>query len=253
MMSPSVSPMMRLSLGPPLNNSSTTARFWIYQLFDKFLFCNILNIILRVVIRRLWFIVLPDTAKARFRFRCLRQTPLSPCGANPSFCCQSWFFGRSTTHSFRTYLCLSPTPTGQHHRIPWSVIFSDRLRWLIVMLPSSVRRVVASSASQTGLASIASAATKTVASAPVVFRGHQRRCSSSKPSRSDNGSSDIAAGQSVPASANSTRGDGKAGSDKRKRKSKEATSRDASMKKLPSVPNTHHMSEEGKAHRPHYV
>ncbi|CAM1504369.1 Fc.00g019600.m01.CDS01 [Cosmosporella sp. VM-42] len=111
------------------------------------------------------------------------------------------------------------------------------------MLPSSVRRVVASavsSAPQTGIvAALASAAPKT---APVIVRSHQRRCSSSKPSRSDNGSSEISAGQTVPAT--SARADGKTGSEKRKRKSKDASERAASVKKLPSVPNTHHMSQE---------
>lgn len=77
----------------------------------------------------------------------------------------------------------------------------------------------------------------------MVMRGHQRRFSSSKPSRSDNGSNEFSAGQSVPAS--SSRHDGKASGDKRKRKSKEASARDASFKKLPSVPATHHMSHEG--------
>ncbi|KAM3449577.1 hypothetical protein MY3296_006797 [Beauveria thailandica] len=100
------------------------------------------------------------------------------------------------------------------------------------MLPSSVRRVVAS----------APPAAAACVSAPVVMRGHQRRFSSSKPSRSDNGSSEFSAGQSVPAS--SSRHQGKAAGDKRKRKSKEASARDASFKKLPSVPATHHMSHE---------
>lgn len=113
------------------------------------------------------------------------------------------------------------------------------------MLPSSVRRVVTSvvtSAPQSGFASaVASSAPKT---GVVFIRSHQRRWSSSKPSRSDNGSNEIAADQSVPAS-NSTRGDGKAGGEKRKRKGKDASDRAASFKKLPSVPNTHHMSQEG--------
>ncbi|KAM5355531.1 hypothetical protein ACJ41O_002177 [Fusarium nematophilum] len=114
------------------------------------------------------------------------------------------------------------------------------------MLPSSMRRVVSSAISstpQTGVvSSLASAAPKT---SPIVVRSHQRRCSSSKPSRSDNGSNEISAGQSVPASSTSARGDGKAGSEKRKRKSnKDASERAASFKKLPSVPNTHHMSQE---------
>ena len=112
------------------------------------------------------------------------------------------------------------------------------------MLPLSVRRVVASavsSAPQTGIVAVlASSAPRT---APVIARGHQRRCSSSKPSRSDNGSSEISAGQSVPAT--SARTDGKTGGEKRKRKNKDASERAASLKKLPSVPNTHHMSQEG--------
>jgi len=104
------------------------------------------------------------------------------------------------------------------------------------MLPSSVRRVVPQAGSLApGL--VSSAAPKAVAVASNLFigRGHQRRCSSSKPSRSDNDASDVSAGQSVAASP---RGHGKAGSEKRKRK---AADREAS-KKLPSVPNTHHMA-----------
>ncbi|KAF4453483.1 hypothetical protein F53441_3868 [Fusarium austroafricanum] len=109
------------------------------------------------------------------------------------------------------------------------------------MLPSSVRRVVSaavSSTPQTGVVSaLTSATTKTT---PVFVRNHQRRCSSSKPSKSDNGSNKISADQSVPAAASP-----KSGSEKRKRKSnKDASDRAASMKKLPSVPNTHHMSQE---------
>ncbi|RSL92979.1 hypothetical protein CEP52_013514 [Fusarium oligoseptatum] len=110
------------------------------------------------------------------------------------------------------------------------------------MLPSSVRRVASSaisSAPQTGVISaLASTAPKAI---PVFLRNQQRRCSSSKPSRSDNGSSDISADQSVPASTASP----KSGTEKRKRKSsKDASERAASVKKLPSVPNTHHMSQE---------
>ncbi|POR36822.1 Uncharacterized protein TPAR_02982 [Tolypocladium paradoxum] len=113
------------------------------------------------------------------------------------------------------------------------------------MLPSSVRCVVAS-APQAGLVcSFASSAPRAAAATvPVFARGHQRRFSSSKPSRSDNGSGDISAGQSVPASSASARGDGKASGEKRKRKSKEAADRGASFRKLPSVPSTHHMSQE---------
>lgn len=113
------------------------------------------------------------------------------------------------------------------------------------MLGPSVRRVVSSavsSAPQAGIAAtLSSSAAKT---APVIVRGHQRRWSSSKPSRSDNGANEIAAGQSVPASSGSARADGKAGSEKRKRKAKDASERASAFKKLPSVPNTHHMSQE---------
>ncbi|KAH7321310.1 hypothetical protein B0I35DRAFT_459916 [Stachybotrys elegans] len=110
------------------------------------------------------------------------------------------------------------------------------------MLPTSVRRVVASGP-QVGLAScLVSSAPKAVASSAPVFVGrHQRRCSSSKPSRSDNGSKDVAEGQSVTASP-ATRRDGKAG-ENRKRKSKDA-SRKSTFSNLPMVPNTHHMSQE---------
>ena len=102
------------------------------------------------------------------------------------------------------------------------------------MLPSSVRRVVCTAPQA------ASAAPKAATAATSIpfLRGHQRRYSSSKPSKSDNDSSQVSAGQSVAASA---RGQSKAaGGDKRKRKA----DRDAA-KKLPSVPNTHHMSGHG--------
>lgn len=111
------------------------------------------------------------------------------------------------------------------------------------MLPSSVRRIVASAASstpQTGL--VSSIASTTIKSTPILIQNQQRRYSSSKPSKSDNGSNEISAGQSVPATTTP-----KSGSEKRKRKSnKDASDRAASMKKLPSVPNTHHMSQEGR-------
>ncbi|RBR23506.1 uncharacterized protein FIESC28_03688 [Fusarium coffeatum] len=109
------------------------------------------------------------------------------------------------------------------------------------MLPSSVRRIVTSAVSstpQTGL--VSSIAPTTIKSTPILIQNQQRRYSSSKPSKSDNGSNEISAGQSVPATTTP-----KSGSEKRKRKSsKDASDRAASMKKLPSVPNTHHMSQE---------
>ncbi|PTD13517.1 hypothetical protein FCULG_00003381 [Fusarium culmorum] len=93
---------------------------------------------------------------------------------------------------------------------------------------------------QTGV--VSSLASATLKTTPVFVRNHQRRCSSSKPSKSDNGPNDISAGQSVPATTTP-----KSGGEKRKRKSnKDASDRAASMKKLPSVPSTHHMSQEGR-------
>ncbi|PHH86865.1 hypothetical protein CDD83_9647 [Cordyceps sp. RAO-2017] len=118
------------------------------------------------------------------------------------------------------------------------------------MLPSSVRRVVAAAPQAAGLvSSLGPSAPKptsapAVATTPILVNRHQRRYSSSKPSRPPSDPSDISAGQSVAASSASTRGDGKAGGDKRKRKNKDATDRSASFKKLPSVPTTHHMSQE---------
>lgn len=107
------------------------------------------------------------------------------------------------------------------------------------MLPSSVRRVVATTTPQAaGLASsVASSTPRAVGS----FFGHQRRNSSSKPSRSDNGSSELPTGQSVAAAAPAR--PGKNGGDKRKRKA--SANGNAAMKALPSVPNTHHMVGEG--------
>ncbi|RDA89132.1 hypothetical protein CP532_2300 [Ophiocordyceps camponoti-leonardi (nom. inval.)] len=115
------------------------------------------------------------------------------------------------------------------------------------MLPFSVRRAVtAVSLASTGLGS-ASALAPT---ASIIACRHQRRYSSSKPSRPDNDAKDPPANRSVAASPASSRSDEKAsslassrsdgkagGGDKRKRKSKEAP-----VKKLPSVPETHHMT-----------
>ncbi|TPX09320.1 uncharacterized protein E0L32_009512 [Thyridium curvatum] len=108
------------------------------------------------------------------------------------------------------------------------------------MLPSSVRRVASAAAQQSPLISTLAAgasrpiATYTLASRPIK---HQRRCSSSKPSSSDNGPKDLPAGQSVPASTQSAKSSG----EKRKRKSK---SSQASAQKLPSVPSTQHLPLE---------
>ncbi|KAF4507489.1 hypothetical protein G6O67_003981 [Ophiocordyceps sinensis] len=107
------------------------------------------------------------------------------------------------------------------------------------MLPSSVRRVVVSAAPQ-----VAALSSSAAAAAPVLIRDHQRRFSSSKPSRPDNGPGDIPAGQSSVPASTSARAEGKAGGDKRKRKNKDASDRSASFRKLPSVPTTNHLSQE---------
>ncbi|KAL7943142.1 hypothetical protein V8C42DRAFT_329815 [Trichoderma barbatum] len=107
------------------------------------------------------------------------------------------------------------------------------------MLPLSVRRAVAAAPQgASGLTSLAASAPKVAASSFILNRP-QRRYSSSKPSRSDE-PNDIAAGQSVPASSTS-RGESKGS---RKRKPKNAADQSTAFKKLPSVPTTHHMSQE---------
>lgn len=176
-------------------------------------------------------------------YRCLRPLRVSACAPDIAA------FSRARPNP--GFEEIQPTSSGSilTSKLPFtSLCRRSRLRLLGGnMLPSSVRRVVSSAVSstpQTGFVSaLASTAPK---SAPIIVRGHQRRCSSSKPSRSDNGSNEISAGQSVPASSTSTRADGKAGSDKRKRKSKDASERASAFKKLPSVPSTHHMSQEGQ-------
>ncbi|RDA95527.1 hypothetical protein CP533_5435 [Ophiocordyceps camponoti-saundersi (nom. inval.)] len=101
-----------------------------------------------------------------------------------------------------------------------------------VMLPSSLRRAVtAVPLLSTGLGSALAPA------APLIACSPQRRYSSSKPSRPDNDAKDVPADGSVAASPASSRSEGKAGGDKRKRKSK-----DVSLKKLPFVPETDHMT-----------
>jgi hypothetical protein len=117
------------------------------------------------------------------------------------------------------------------------------------MIPSSVRRVVAA-APQTPIFSPhaafwASSAPKAAASINLTGRpgGHQRRCSSSKPSSPDNGSKDMPSGQSVPASA-SSRSDSTKSGEKRKRKAKASGER-SDFQRLPSVPSTQHLSQEG--------
>lgn len=108
------------------------------------------------------------------------------------------------------------------------------------MINSSVRRAVATASQQTPVfATLSTAPRATVA---LSSRCHQRRYSSSKPSSPDNGSKDIAAGQSVPAAAKPS--DSKASGEKRKRKAKDASEL---AKRLPVVASTSHLSPEGKS------
>ncbi|KAB5549912.1 hypothetical protein GE09DRAFT_1241661 [Coniochaeta sp. 2T2.1] len=105
------------------------------------------------------------------------------------------------------------------------------------MLPSSVRRVVATaSPSLTSTTTRAATATGCFALSNRP-NGHQRRFSSSKPSSPDNGSKDIA--QSIPAAKASE--SKTAAGEKRKRRAKDAS---AQAKQLPSVPSTQHLSPE---------
>lgn len=138
------------------------------------------------------------------------------------------------------------------------------------MLPSSVRRVV-STAPQSGTAAVVSSLAsscsgiigvpRVAAAAGLSYRpptrAHQRRYSSSKPSRTDNGAKEFSARQSPPSSSSSDQPSGggkkggsgsgsgsesKAAGDKRKRKAKDAASE---AKPLPVVPSTQHISPEG--------
>lgn len=106
------------------------------------------------------------------------------------------------------------------------------------MLPSSVRRVVATASpnlTSSGTRAAAATAGFTLSSRR---NGHQRRFSSSKPSSPDNGSKELA--QSMPAAKAAE--SKSSGGEKRKRKAKDAS---AQAKQLPSVPSTQHLSPEG--------
>ncbi|KAK3393568.1 hypothetical protein B0H63DRAFT_516753 [Podospora didyma] len=108
------------------------------------------------------------------------------------------------------------------------------------MLPSSVRRVVSTTPQSPVVSSLTSTVPRATATFSLSYRpnGHQRRYSSSKPSSPDDGSRDLAARPSVPAS-NGTKATG----EKRKRKAKET----AAVPQLPSVPSTRHIKDEGLA------
>ena len=131
-----------------------------------------------------------------------------------------------------------------------------------IMLPTSVRRVVSAAAphSTPGLphhhpaaaaVSLALSHSSAAASASGSSIGHQRRYSSSKPSSPDNGSKDLPSGDgsgesSVPSSSSSGSGDSrptmKLSGLRRKRKAKEPSEAAA---RVPSVPSTQHLSQEG--------
>ncbi|KAF9876711.1 duf1713 domain-containing protein [Colletotrichum karsti] len=115
------------------------------------------------------------------------------------------------------------------------------------MLPSSVRRVVASTPQSPLAASLSTSAPRAAAATFNLHQvqrpgGHQRRWSSSSPSSPNNNGSKETPGQNVHASTSSN-SNTKAGGEKRKRKSKDSAERDAAQR-LPSVPSTQHLSQE---------
>ncbi|KOS19735.1 hypothetical protein ESCO_000341 [Escovopsis weberi] len=116
------------------------------------------------------------------------------------------------------------------------------------MLPLSARRALAAPHAAGLAACLAAsaprAAASSVLSSPSPSSRQQQRFSSSKPSRSDSASSNgIPSGQSVSAPAG--RGGSRASTGKGKRKSnKDAFDRGAAFDNLPSVPETHHISQE---------
>ncbi|KAK1598348.1 uncharacterized protein LY79DRAFT_506203 [Colletotrichum navitas] len=116
------------------------------------------------------------------------------------------------------------------------------------MLPSSVRRVVASVPQSPIVSSLTTSAPR-AATATITLHprpgGHQRRWSSSSPSSpNNNGSKDIPGqGQSVHASSSSNSSNSKLTGEKRKRKSKDSVEKEVAQK-LPSVPSTQHLSQE---------
>ncbi|KAH8899199.1 hypothetical protein GQ53DRAFT_873389 [Thozetella sp. PMI_491] len=120
---------------------------------------------------------------------------------------------------------------------------------LSIMLPPSVRRVVAAAPqSPVVAAAFASPVPRAAGAYALSYRpnSHQRRLSSSKPSSPDNGPKDFSARPSVhPSSDRAKSGDSKSPGEKRKRKAKEAAA--PAAKPLPSVPSTQHLSQEALA------
>lgn len=127
------------------------------------------------------------------------------------------------------------------------------------MLPSSVRRVATTAPQSPAFATFLSGprAAVTLSGRP---NCHQRRCSSSKPPSPDNGSKDISARQSVPASsakstpteptssaeaapAEAKTSKTKATGERRKRKTKDPSP----AKQIPVVPSTQYLSKEGSS------
>src|SRR5690606_24928187 len=109
-----------------------------------------------------------------------------------------------------------------------------RRRQHFMMLPSSVRRVVAAAPRQSALSSLTSVVPRAAAVYTLPYRSlslHQHRYSSSKPSSKDDGSKDIAS-RPVPASRGSK-------SEKSKGQSK------APSPQPPRVPSTRHIGDEG--------
>jgi hypothetical protein len=112
------------------------------------------------------------------------------------------------------------------------------------MLPSSMRRVVGAAPQASLLSNLAPAAT-TLPFVAFTARSQRRRYSSSKPSSPNDSPKGLPAGQMTAAPAQS-----KPSGEKRKRKSKDSnSSADADLVgKLPSVPSTQHVPQEGLCH-----
>ncbi len=146
----------------------------------------------------------------------------------------------SIRHDARVQLVrpVLPLPTTRFSSSVRLGVLSHRRVCIGTMLPSSVRRVVSSTAPPSSALSSFASAVPRAAAAYALSCGpgrHQRRCSSSKPSSPADGPKDIPAGESVPAS--STRST-KSSGEKRGRKAREPQ---ASPQKLPSVPSTQHL------------
>ncbi|TVY28299.1 hypothetical protein LHYA1_G003687 [Lachnellula hyalina] len=115
------------------------------------------------------------------------------------------------------------------------------------MFSSSVRRVASTATPIPTVSSFSNSAQRAVAAQALSYRSHQRRYSSSKPSSPADGSKGVTHGQGEAAAAAPARPEGeKKASRASKKKSKDLAlsgkGRDESLRNLPCVPSTHHIS-----------